>query len=124
MAQTKTRAEVVEIEDIGVEEVEQPEQAPDPSGVRYVEVGDVTPVTLTDNFLSGHAPHDGGGVIDLGPTIVEPEQETYQIRVIQDIEPVFLGPGTQLPPLYKGHTYTVPKRVYDYLAPKGLIEGR
>ena len=48
----------------------------------------------------------------------------YKIRLTTDIDTVFIGVDYQIPPMKKDVLYEVTKKVYDYLLPKGLIQGK
>lgn len=125
-----TPTEVVEdpgeVEDLGpggVRSLEpEPDPGPDYQGVDEVPQEPRTDMTQTSNFFT--TPGVVTEVIEYEPEIVEGEEPTYRIRLTNDIDPIFIGIDFPVPAMKKDVLYEVSKRVYDYLLPKGLIQGK
>jgi len=125
-----TPTEVVEdpgeVEDLGpggVRSLEpEPDPGPDYQGVDEVPQEPRTDMTQTSNFFT--TPGVVTEVIEYEPEIVEGEEQTYRIRLTNDIDPIFIGIDFPVPAMKKDVLYEVSKRVYDYLLPKGLIQGK
>ena len=115
-----------EVEDLGpggVRSLEpEPDPGPDYQGVDEVPQEPRTDMTQTSNFFT--TPGVVTEVIEYEPEIVEGEEQTYRIRLTNDIDPIFIGIDFPVPAMKKDVLYEVSKRVYDYLLPKGLIQGK
>lgn len=66
-----------------------------------------------------------GDEVDVEPIIVRddaPAERMFKLRVMEDIGPVYYGPGTEFEiHLLKGVLYQVPARVEEYLRARGKI---
>lgn len=120
--------EVIE-EPLGPEGVRSLE--PEPDEVEYQGVDETEPLphggmATTKNFFGGGAVADNAvtEIVEIEPEIIEGDEPTYKIRLTTDIESVFIGVDYQIPPMRKDVLYEVSKKVYDYLLPKGLIQGK
>ena len=100
-----------EVEYQGVEGIE--EQRPMPRGQ----------MTTTESFFGGK-PGAVTEIVEIEPEIVEGDEPTYKIRLTSDIDSIYIGIDYQIPPMKKDVLYEVSKKVYDYLLPKGLIQGK
>jgi hypothetical protein len=119
------------------EVVEEPVDVLGPEGVRSLEpepveeevegVEEVGPprgdMTTTHNFY-GATSTGVNEVEEVEPEIVEGAEPTYRIRLTTDVDSVFIGIDFLLPPMKKDVLYEVNQHVYDYLMPKGLIQGK
>jgi len=108
----------------GVRSLEpEPDPGPDYQGVDEIEqqmpTGDMT---RTDNFYT--TPGVVTEIEEFEPEIVEGDEPTYRIRLTQDLEPIFIGIDFPVPAMRKDVLYEVNQRIYDYLLPKGLIQGK
>ena len=96
---------------------------PDYQGVDEVPV---TPspgeTTTTANFFT--TPGVVTEVIEYEPEIVASDEQTYRVRLTRDLEPIFIGIDFPVPAMKKDVLYEVNQRIYDYLLPKGLIQGK
>jgi hypothetical protein len=128
MATRKAPPEVVEeqpVEDLGPAGVRSLE--PEPEETEYLGVDEVPPeprgdITTTENFYT--VPGAATEVVEFEPEIVEGDEPTYRIRLTQSIEPIFIGIDYPIPAMHKDVLYEVSERVYQYLLPKGLIQGK
>jgi hypothetical protein len=114
--------EEVEFEDPGQAGVRSLE--PEPEEVEYQGVNEPEPrtggLTTSGNFFGGAVSE----IVEYEPEIIGDDEQTYKIRLTTDIESVFIGIDYQIPPMKKDILYEVSKKVYDYLLPKGLIQGK
>lgn len=114
-------------DELGPSGVRPLEQEPDDE-VDYQGVDEVGPapmaneVTRTDNFFSG--PSSVTEVVEYEPEVIEGDEQTYRIRLTQDLEPIFIGIDHPVPAMRKDVLYEVSQRIYDYLLPRGLIQGK
>lgn len=97
------------IEDLGVEEVPVPPAVPTPDQL-----------ATTQSFFGGVPAN--AGIEDLGVQTVEPDAETFQVAVTEDIGPVFYG--ASIIEMKKGHLYNVQTPVYEYLWSRGKLVGQ
>lgn len=105
------------IEDIIVDEDDYPEE----EVVAEAEQGDPRPgkMATTSTFM-GAEPTVVDEIEDLGAVeIIESEDETYEVRVIDDVGPVYYG--QTLIDLKQGHRYRVPGNIYRYLREKDML---
>ena len=108
----------------GVRSLEpEPDPGPDFQGVDEVEMPDPRDdMTTTQNFYT--TPGVVTEVIEFEPEIVEGDEPTYRVRLTADLEPIYIGIDFPIPAMRKDVLYEVNQRVYDYLLPKGLIQGK
>lgn len=117
--------DVDEVEDLRQEGVRSLE--PKPEEVTYKGVEEQAPatprpdLTTTSGFFNPTAVTE---IVEVEPEIIEGDEPTYNIRLTTDIDSVFIGIDYQIPPMKKDVLYEVSKKVYDYLLPKGLIQGK
>lgn len=121
---TDDDVEEIEFEDLGPSGVRSLE--PEPEEVEYQGVQEHEPLrstmTMTKTlFADAHAVSE---VVEIEPEIIEGDEQTFKIRLTQDIDSIFIGIDYQVPPMRKDVLYEVSKKVYDYLLPKGLIQGK
>jgi hypothetical protein len=76
------------------------------------------PMTTTKNFMGTEAAIVDE-VEDLGIVVVDPSEDDYVVRVIEDIGPVYYG--SELVEMKKGHRYRVPPHIYEYLKDRDLL---
>lgn len=76
-------------------------------------------MSTTANFMGGDE-EVVDEIEDLGEVeVLDPETQTYEVRVIDDVGPVYYGP--QLIELKKGHRYRVPQHIFRYLQDRDLL---
>jgi hypothetical protein len=123
----EVEVEVTPPDDLGPSGVRSLEPEPDPEpdydGVDEVEQPR-DDIATTQNFYGGHPTQGVNEVVEIQPEILEGDEPTYRIRLTQDIDTIFIGIDNPIPPMKKDVLYEVNQRVYDYLLPKGLIQGK
>jgi hypothetical protein len=128
MATRRTATTEVVEEPLGPEGVRnlEPERdtEPDYQGVDEVQPPLTGDVTTTQNFFGGVQAQGVEEVIEYEPEIIEGDEPTFRIRLTQDTDPIFIGIDYPIPAMKKDVLYEVSKRIYDYLLPKGLIQGK
>ena len=85
------------------------------------EVPAPTNLTTTSNFFPAGMVTE---IVEIEPELIEGEEPTYKIRLVQDVESIYIGIDYPIPAMKKDVLYEVSQRVYDYLLPKGLIQGK
>lgn len=98
------------------------EVEPDYEGVDEVPTVPSGNLTTTETFFA--TPGAVTQIIEVEPEIIEGDEPTYKIRLTTDIDTIYIGIDYPIPPMKKDVLYEVSKRVYDYLLPKGLIQGK
>jgi hypothetical protein len=74
--------------------------------------------TSTANFM-GAEPELVDEIEDLGVITPEAESDSYIVRVVEDIGPIYHG--SELVDLKKGHKYRVPPHIHRYLSDRDLL---
>ena len=117
--------DVDEVEDLRSSSVRSLE--PEPEETLYQGVEEQAPATARTDLTTTSAFFDPTAVtevVEVEPEIIEGDEPMYNVRLTTDVDTVFIGVDYQIPPMKKDVLYEVTKKVYDYLLPKGLIQGK
>jgi hypothetical protein len=103
--------EVHQVEDLGATEVPVP---PPPTPTNEL--------TTTESILAQRPQAEHQGIEDLGVQTIEPDADTWDVAVTEDIGPVFYGMKSI--EMKKGRLYRVTADVYEYLFSRGKLVGQ
>lgn len=104
--------EVQQVEDLGAVEVP---VAPPPVAPNEL--------TTTESVFAPRSPagvHEG--IEDMGVQVIEPDADTWDVAVTEDIGPVYYG--MKQIEMKKGRLYKVTADVYEYLYSRGKLVGQ